>query len=467
MDAYLVGGYLRDSLAGVPSNDLDVVINGSPKELAKELADRVGSTYSTLDRDNQVYRVPLRSVKGSNCHVDIARLRGTVEDDLSRRDFTVDAIALPLEEWYSTEWWEKVIDPFDGRGDIRAKNVRALKPSVFQEDPIRLLRAVRLAARLSFKIEEETAQFISRYAALLSSASPENIRDEFLAILSLDGARKHLETLDRLGLLLELMPELESSRGIEQPKEHYWDVFEHSLNSVEAVEKMTGQSSLGRTIASMPWPNQMVDYIGQQVSDGHSRRTIIKLAALMHDVAKPMTKSIDSVGRIRFLGHQTIGSLMSRDILNRIRVSNNGIKMVSGMIKHHLRPTHMSKKGDLPTPRAIYRYFRDVGDVAVDTLYLSLADHIGAKGPQLDVDEWRSHVKMVTHILEIGTHQQKPSQTPRLITGYDLISEFGLVPGPYIGVLLEQTREAQLVGDVTTREGTLAWLKDRVRSQKL
>ena len=467
VDGYLVGGYLRDSLLGLSSRDIDVAVDGNSMDLARELADELGGAYVPLTEAHQVARIVLPGDDGLDWRIDISRLQDSIQDDLARRDFTVDALALPLDEWCSLEWWQKTIDPFDGKEDLTSRRIKAVSCSVFSEDPLRLLRGVRLSASLDFNIEESTTQLIAQEAPLISSVPPERVRDEFLAILSLNGAKNHLKTLDRLGLLCYLVPELEASLGVEQPKEHYWDVFEHSLNAVEGVEEVTGRSSSERTIVSLPWPEEMADYMAQQVSDGHSRRTLIKLAALLHDVAKPQTKTVDSSGRTRFLGHQTLGASVSRDLLNRLRISAKGVRMVCDIVEHHLRPTHMSQGEELPTARAIYRYFRDVGEVAVDTLYLSLADHLAARGPQLDMDEWRHHVKIITHILEIGACQQEPDKMPRLITGHDLMSEFGLRPGPEIGAFLEQAREAQAAGEIRTREDTLAWVRDRLAGREV
>ena len=140
--------------------------------------------------------------------------------------------------------------------------------------------------------------------------------------------------------------------------------------------------------------------------------------------------------------------------------------MVCGMVENYLRPMQMTQGGELPTARAVYRYFRDVQDVAIETLYLSLADHLAARGPELDMGGWERHVDVIAHILEIGTHEQAPNNTPRLITGHDLVGEFGLEPGPLIGNLLAGVHEAQAAGEVDSRERALAWVGGILRSQE-
>lgn len=205
----------------------------------------------------------------------------------------------------------------------------------------------------------------------------------------------------------------------------------------------------------------MEEYFGSDAGDGHTRATMLKLAALLHDIAKPQTKMIDSTGRTRFLGHQTQGASMADAILERMRMSNRAKDMVHGMVENHLRPMQMSQGDESPTPRAVYRYFRDVGDVAIDTLYLSLADHLAARGPDLDWDGWRRHADIVAHILETGTQQQTPQVMPRLVNGHDLMEEFGLAPGPLVGTLLEEVNEAEASGSFSTRDEAIDWLRSR------
>ena len=463
--AFLVGGYIRDSLRGIPTRDLDVAVDGDSPSLAGELADTFGGAFVPLGQSHQVARavVPDPTKDDNKWVVDVSTMEDSISGDLARRDFTVDAMALAIDDWCTPEWEELVYDPFGGREDLSQGLIRAVGPSVFQQDPSRLLRAVRLKAKLGFRLDLYTAELVSREAHLISSVAGERIRDEFLAIVSLDGSKVHLETLDELGLLCCIIPELGTTKGVEQPKEHYWDVFGHSIQAVEGVERvLTGHE--GDSVSGLvPWNEEKEERFAQEVSDGHTRATMLKLSALFHDIAKPHTKVVDAKGRTRFLGHHTLGSSMSREILHRLRLSNRGVEMVCGMVENHLRPTQMSQPGDLPTPRAVYRYFRDVGDVAVDTLYLSLADHLAARGPKLDIVGWQCHVEVVSHILTVGTQEQTPEKMPRLITGHDLIREFGLAPGPLLGTLMEGVRDAQAAEELDTREGALAWVERRLK----
>ena len=345
-------------------------------------------------------------------------------------------MALPLEHWGPAPLDESVIDPFHGRSDLTQKCIRSLNPHVFRDDPGRLLRAVRLAAGLGFRLVPETARQVLADASQVSRLAPERLRDEFMAILTLDGAKGSLEALDRLDLLCRVLPELALTMGVDQPNYHYWDVWGHLLHSVETAELVTKghQNSAIYTLA--PWTPALAEHFSEKVSDGHNRRTILKLTALLHDIAKPQTKGIDATGRTRFLGHSELGAEMAASRLKELRLSARGIAMVSKMVEQHLRPGNMRQGVDLPTSRAIYRYFRDLGDVAIDTLYLALADYLAAKGPELMPDQWGGHARIIAHILESGTRQTASEKIQRMVTGHDLMQELALEPGPRVGILL-------------------------------
>ena len=450
-----MGGFLRDSFLSIPSTDIDVAVQGDPEPLGRQLARGLNGSYVPLSPSHGVARVVARDDAGKQWRIDLAGFEGDIEQDLRRRDFSINSLALPLEKWHKDNWADGVLDPVGGMADLRGKRVRATSPSVFAEDPGRLLRAVRLASRLRFRLEPETARLVRDNAHLTQRVSPERVRDELLAILAADGARGSIEALDRLDLLCRIIPELGITKGVGQPRVHYWDVWGHSVHTVETAELVTGGHRNSAIYSLVPWTPACKTYFDQEVSDGHTRRTILKLTGLLHDIAKPQTKAQDSTGRTRFLGHSELGAEMVKDRLGRLRLSSRGISMVSTMVRYHLRPTGMHQKGELPTERAIYRYFRDLEDVAVDTLYLAMADYLAAKGPEITPDDWARHARMMSHILQVGTEQTKPDRPAPLVNGHDLMQEFGLDPGPQVGALIEIVKEAQAAGEVSTRQQAL------------
>ena len=316
----------------MPSRDLDVVAATDVHTLGEELAASMGGSLATLGGEGRVLpgmgpadrivRVVLPSDGESRWTVDLAPLEGAIEDDLARRDFTVDAIAVPVERWELPLRPDEAVDPYHGQRDLERGLVRAVGPRVFRDEPGRLLRAVRLAAVLGFRLEDGAESLVRADAGLAADVPGERLRGELLAILALDGAKRHLEMLDGLGLLCCIIPELGDTKGVEQPREHYWDVFGHSMNAVDGVERVTSPERLDPVVGEAPWGAETEERFASEVCDGHSRRTFLKLAGLLHDVAKPLSKTVDSTGRTRFLGHHTVGAVMSRDILGRLRVGN-------------------------------------------------------------------------------------------------------------------------------------------------
>jgi poly(A) polymerase len=254
---------------------------------------------------------------------------------------------------------------------------------------------------------------------------------------------------------------LDGTKGVEQPKEHFWDVFDHSLKTVNAVDFLLGQGTweyaAEEVRAAVPWSVVLSQHFDQEVSHGSSRRLLLKLAALLHDLGKPLAKAIDDGGRMRFLGHAQEGAAIAANILERLRFSAREIKLVETVVRHHLRPGQMSQD-ELPSRRAIYRYFRDTGEAGIDILFLSLADHLATRGPNLNPSHWQEHAQVVEYVLSQHLQEESIARPPRLVDGHDLINIFGINPGPQIGEILEAVREAQASGEVTTRAEALSFI---------
>ena len=455
-------------------HDLDIAVPVpwyGVQDLGRELARHLGSTHAPLRPARGVSRLVVDRGSEPGQPPVIIDLSGYYDDydddddikyDLARRDFTVNALALPLHLWQPgpvSAWADAVLDPLNGRADLAQKRIRMVSPDVFRHDPGRLLRGVRLAGQLKFRLEPETARRIRADAPLLERVAPERVRDEFLRILAGDGARGQLEVLDRLDLLCRIIPELALTKGVDQPRVHYWDVWNHLLHTVEYAELVTRGHQHSAIYSLAPWTAETAEHFGQEVSDGHTRRTILKLAGLLHDIAKPQTRKADATGRIRFLGHSELGAEMVESRLSQLRLSTRGVAMVARMVEHHLRPAQLRQGDDKPSRRAIYRYFRDLEEVSIDTIYLALADYLAAKGPEIAPDPWASHARMLAYVLETGTGQTGIDDAgpgpARLLNGHDLMQYFDLAPGPRIGRLLEQLAEAQATGEIATREEAL------------
>ncbi len=458
VDAYATGGFLRDALLGKKVHDLDISVSADPLQLGPRLADTFSGHYFPLDAERRLVRVLLPA---HDIHLDLQPLTGPIEDDLLTRDYTVDAMAAPLGEVAAgSPSQEGLIDPTGGFDDLRAGTIRLVSEDALRRDPLRLLRGVRLATQLGFRIEPQTRAAVQRHASLLEGVAAERQRDELVQILATPRATAGLRLMDELDLLDRVMPEIAITRGVEQPKEHHWDVFGHSLAAVEALDMLLDEEAPDSEPAKslrnelwtqLDWWSDGRGYFSREYVPNTQRCSLIKLAGFLHDIGKPETKSFDDTGRMRFLGHADAGAEIALRLMQRLRFSSREAELVRAMVDEHLRPLQLFQQG-MPTRKAIYRFFRDTGEAGIDTLFLSLADHLATVGPRIDLEGWRRHVAVVDYLLRTRLHEPEVVHPPKLIDGDDLMSELGLPPGPLVGELLEIVREAQAAGEVSTRD---------------
>lgn len=458
---YLVGGSLRDLLLGRSPADLDLAVAGETPAFARALADRLAGHFVLLDEERGTARVVLD--EGAVRIIDVARLRGDIERDLAQRDFTIDAIAAPIDALVAGDTVE-LIDPAGGLRDLKSRTVRLVAEQALVDDPLRLLRAVRIAVQLDFAIDRATAEALRRHAARIGEAAAERIRDELARCLATPRAAQALRLLDSLGLLDLLLPEVTAGRGVEQPKEHHWDVLGHAFEAVAALDFMLAEQepsgrrersfrrALWNALASEPG---LRAHLAVEVSEGRSRATLLKLAGLLHDVAKPQTRAPDATGRIRFFGHAELGAETARAVLRRLRFSRREADLVALMVEEHLRPGQLGGDGP-PSRRALFRFYRDTGDAAESILLLSLADALAARGPRMDLDRWRGHAAYVAHVLARRREEETIARPQRLLTGDEIMAALAIGPGPAVGRLLDALEEALADGEVASRDEALA-----------
>ena len=463
---YLVGGSLRDALLERQERqpaDLDVAVPGDAANFARDLASRLGGHFVLLDAQRGTARVVLD--EGDIRTIDITRLRGDIRGDLKQRDFTIDALAVSVAEVVDATSVE-LFDPHGGLADLKAGVVRLVSEQALVDDPLRLLRAVRLATQLDFQLAPETAEAVRRHAERIDQTAPERQRDELARCFATPRAATALRLMDRLGLLERLFPEVTAGRGVTQPKEHHWDVLDHAFETVAALDFMLAveEPSHGREARfwrtlwdALSFLPDLRSHLAEEVSEGRSRAGLLKLAGFLHDVAKPQTRAPDATGRIRFFGHAEQGAATARDTLTRLRFSRREAELVATMVEEHLRPGQLGQSAEGgPSRRALFRFFRDTGEAAESVLLLSLADHLAARGPNLRLDGWRRHVAYIAHVLARREEEETIVHPPRLLTGNEIMATLAIGPGPEVGRLLAALEEAEAGGDIASREDALA-----------
>lgn len=479
--AWLVGGVVRDALLGRPLHDLDFAVSGDGMSLARRLANELGGAFVALDAERMVGRVVV-VWEGRQLFVDLAALRGAdgIEADLWLRDFTVNAMAADTTT-------TALIDPVGGLPDLQNRLIRAVSEQVFHDDPLRMLRALRLAGQLDFEIETATLTLIQRDAALITQPAAERVREELLGLLAPAGAAERVRLLEALGLLAHLLPELLLARGVTQSRPHILDVYEHSLAVLAAIEGLlpdggqgagAGTGAGGRESGGgdqggdflapdlwteggglAPWREAMVAHLAVEVSHQQPRWLLLKLAALFHDIGKPVTRSVGEDGRIHFYGHEAAGAEMARAILRRLKMPQKSIRWVERIVANHLRPLHLTQRLP-PRRKTLYRYFRATGDAGPDVALLSIADQRG-KG---FIDDRAEVVAVARHLLAAYFEEYTSLVAVRpLLSGREVIELAGIEPGPRVSELLERLKEAQAGGHIRDRESAIRYLEDLTR----
>lgn len=465
-ELWLVGGAVRDAILGRPVVDLDFAVDGDARRVARLAADRLGGAYYELDDERDTGRVLLPPVGGSRT-LDFARLRGGgLEADLRGRDFTINALAVALDAP------ERVIDPTGGLQDLRDRVLRLAGPTAIEDDPLRALRAVRLAASLELRIDPATLSHVRLARDHLAAVSAERTRDEWMRMLQAPRPGRLLRLLDHLGLLAAVLPELEPLRGLAQPAPHAFHGLDHTLSVIDrlgdllwALEPMPTEDkvadlTLGEASLRLGRFREAVDgYLREEVSSGHSRRQLLFMAATLHDVGKPDTGNLTQDGRLRFLGHEEHGAGLAAACARRLRLSADEAEFVALVVRHHMRPETL-QAATAVTPRAAYRFFRDCGPAAIGIVLLSLADLLGKYASPPPQAEWAGRVGVARSLLEAAFEQQhRIVNPPRLLDGDEVMRALGLAPGPAVGELLERLREAQAESAVSTKEEALALLR--------
>ena len=456
---FLVGGPVRDLFLGVPDiKDIDLLMQDGSEVVARAFADRIGGSFFYLDRERKITRVVKQRENGA-IQFDFTNFDGPdLGADLSRRDFTMNAMALDLRGFLERRSLDGVIDPFDGRGDIGQKLIRVSNPRVLDEDPLRLIRAARFAATLGFSIERSTADQVRARADLLARSAPERIRDEFFQVLSVPGSGRHLLLLESLGLLARLLPELAPLRDFAPGKHHRYDIFTHSLRTADYVDAV---------LADLPGTapehaGTVRQHLEGSLEQFVSRAAALRFACLLHDNAKAETFSRDQGGDIHFFGHDQVGADKALFICQRFRLSNDTSSVVVRLVRHHMRPLTLSTPNG-PTRRALYRYCRDLKEVVPESIILSLADARATF--EVMPEGFTDTNRTASVILDYYYGKFLKTEAKPFVTGKDLIAR-GMPPGPTFGEILEDIKEKQAEGALKDRQEALAYLETlRVRDE--
>lgn len=417
-DSYLVGGYLRDFLSGEISPDRDIAIKcDNLAELTKKIADELNGSFVELDKSNEIYRV----VFGDD-YIDFAKLlNNNLDDDIKRRDFTMNAIMYDINN-------EKFIDITDGKKDFEEKLIRTYKISNLSDDPLRMIRAIRFQAKLGFRIDDEIINFIKENNSLILNVAPERVHQELMKTFEGKFLIQALFSMDETGLLDVIFPFFADIKKIPSNSHHHLDLFHHLIETTKNIR---------------------------------IKKPELKLAAFIHDLAKPDCWTIEAeTGRHRFIGHDELGAKKVVPYLKKLKFSNKQIEYISKMIQFHIYPSALMKDENV-TERAIIRFIRKIGNDTLDLLELARADRLSAKGPAVTDDMVQVNLlnleKLKEKYFEISP---KLKEMPKLIDGNEIMEILNLKPSPKLKEIIDEIKELQLEGKINNKEDAVNFLKN-------
>jgi poly(A) polymerase len=462
--AWMVGGAVRDHALGRPSEiaDVDVVVDGDPAESARAVARAAGhAACFALSEAFGAWRVLARD---GSWQVDVEPLRGSsLEQDLSLRDFTVNAIAEPIEGG-------EPIDPLGGLADLAARRLRMAGPTSFADDPLRVLRLARVAVELDLEPVSDTLSAAVAQAGSLRDVSPERVFMELRRIIAAPRAPVGIELLGELGATPVVLPELDALRGVEQNRYHHLDVYGHTLEVLARVVELTSadRRELERAGAWMsPHASDVAALLGEPLADGLTRGEALRWGALLHDAAKPLTRERRLAdGTVTFIGHDVRGAELARTVLGRLRASERLRAHVAALVRHHLRAGFLVHEPQPLSRRAVFAYMRACAPVEVDVTLLSAADRLATRGDRAQ-ESTKAHLRVIEGLLADSLRWRAEGPPRPALRGDELAAKLAIPLGPRIGQLLLAIAEAQYAGEISTSGQALDYARALLDSQSI
>lgn len=443
---WVVGGAVRDAALGREVADLDLAVAGDPGATAKAVGSALGERAFELSAEFGTWRVVAQR---SGWQIDVTALRGTsIEEDLAARDFTIGAVAVPLAS-------DKPIDPFDGLTDLVEKRLRAVSKESFTSDPLRLLRAPRLAAELDLEIDQRTVALAQAAADRAAEPAGERQLTELRQLVGGPDPLCGLRLLGELGVMPVVLPEVETLRGVEQGPNHHLDVYDHTIAVLEHTLEVEGE--LDRFAGDRA--AEVAGLLDEPLADEMTRRTALRFGALFHDIAKPATKA-ERDGFVGFRGHDEVGAEIIAQVCHRLRASRRLTQHLQGLARHHLRLGFLIPEMPLPL-RRVHAYLRATDPVTVDVTLLTVADRLSArgKGPIASPEMVSAHLQLAREMIAAGLDWRREGPPAPLLRGDEIAAELGIEPGPELGSALAELEAAQYAGEVTDRTGALEHLR--------
>ncbi len=444
---YIVGGTVRDFIMNKESSDRDIIVEGiNAKNFAEDLLNLFDATLVPLDEINNIYRLVLKN--SEDIHnpymIDVTNpIEGSLERDLMRRDLTINAIAVEIHSGFVT-------DMFGGISDIKTGTLNYIEEINFVDDPLRLLRVYRFQAATDFKLSGDLIHIICKYTDLIAKPARERILYELMKLFNGEYTATALTNMNKTWLLEEIFPVVKELKQIPPNTHHHLGLLEHSIETVNQVQLLYNEAD-----------DRVKDHLNKCDFGGFSRLAHLKLAAFLHDIGKFSTWTIEKeTGRHRFLKHDDVGSKMSKKILKYLSCSNKQIEYVSTMIKNHIYPSALMSDPEV-NEKAMMRYLRKMEDNVIDNIILAMADRLSARGEAVSDEMVEKNIANLNKLLNFYFDKiNELEPLPKLLDGNEVMGILKIKQSPKLGNILSALHEAQLDGDVNTKDEAIKFVKN-------
>ena len=454
---YLVGGAVRDILLGRELNDLDFVLSEDPTNLAKKVSRKLNAGFFVLDDERSTARVVYRP----DFPLDFVKFTGEdLLSDLTYRDFTINAIAIQVN------LFDKFIDPLGGMRDLADGLLRTCNDQSLLDDPVRVLRGIRLALQFNFRYAANVPELMKDASQYLPKTSFERQRDEFFKILEGPNPAKGMMHCREFGVFINLIPPLTSQEDVPASPPHNLPLFDHTISVVDYLDALLMSLQKGSTAFNdFPWwqppaavrlgkySENIRDYLDEEITPGRSKKGLLLFCGLLHDIGKPDTLSVGEDGYLHFYNHAGVGAELAWEASKRLQLSNAESEWVRKVVEYHMLLLPLLNKDRNPTRKEVHRFYKKTGETGVAIALLSLADTLGTYNRNLSQEKWDQALSVSEVILSAWWEEHDGVVNPTLLlNGNDLQERFGLQPGKEIGFLLEKLEEAQAMGQVGTKD---------------
>lgn len=448
---YIVGGTIRDRILNVDISDYDFAVLGDAASVSKLVCDKLKGSYVPYAEDRGTYRVVYENIV-----LDFTQIRGeNIDEDLLHRDFTINAMAIRLNDFFDVDL---IIDPLGGLKDLREKKIKCVEKSSFDDDPLRMLRAVRFAAKYNFSIDEDSKNLIREKADLIENVSSERIMSEIYSILKSKESFKYVQMMDELGLIDAIFPEIAEMKEIGKCYYQVLDSWHHSIKTIEEYETIVNELRFPSDIE-----NLVKKYLDKDLSSGNKLKDVLKLAAMFHEIGKKDAIYIDSDNRLQFYNHDVKGEKIVADIAKRLKLAKKEASLIKKMVLYHGNPFSLYIDGI--GNKALFKFFSDLEENALGCLLLSLADVTSAMKGQGRLNEASCYRNFITKLLRRYMDFER-TKTP-LLTPLDIIVNFDLKDYKLLNQILYELRKNQFYGEIESREDAVKFVEERMRMEKI